>query len=217
MANIEKYSNHFLGQGSAGRHPTRQVGRHAALRPLSHLPEGVQAEVHAAAARLHPHRVQAVPLPRVRQTVPAAEPSDAAPEDTHQREAVRLRVLRQELQAADYPQPAPEDTHRREALQVRAMRERLPAKGDPRPAHQDPSGRQAVLLPHAQLQKKIRHRARGQEAHRQPHEPTRSKNPKRLDRFRWEVTEQRHAAKRIDPHYYGEARVVLPAVLRAQF
>lgn len=50
----------------ARRHPTRPLGRHAAVRALPHLPEGVQAEEHAAAARLHTHREPALPLPRVR-------------------------------------------------------------------------------------------------------------------------------------------------------
>lgn len=182
---------------------------------MPHLPEGVQAKVDAAAARMHTYRVEAVSVSGVRQAVQAAVASHAASADTHQREAVRVRVLRSQLSPAHHPQPAPADTHGREAVQVHAVRQGLPPEGDPGPAHQDPPGRPAVLLPDAELPTALRHRARGQETHRQPHEPARGQDAPRLHGLGGLEAGERDVVQRSDAHDGRQAGTVLPAVLRA--
>lgn len=167
---------------STRRDPTRAFCRHAAVRALSDLSEGVQAEVDAAAARLHPHRVAAVPLSGVRQAVSSAVASDATPAHPHEREALRLCLLRAQLPTADDPEPAPAHPHGGEAVQVSAVRQGLQAEGHPGPAHTHPPGRPTVLLSDAELQAKIRDRARGEEAHRQSHEPSRGEGASQLER-----------------------------------
>lgn len=51
---------------ATGCDPARTVGRYAAVRALSHLPEGVQTEEHPAAARLHSHRIATVSVSGMR-------------------------------------------------------------------------------------------------------------------------------------------------------
>lgn len=115
-----------------------------------------------------------------------------------------MRILPSIFPATDDTQPAPAHPHGREAVQVHAVRQGLPAEGHPRPAHAHAPGRPALLLPHAQLPAPLRHRARGEEAHRQPHEPARGQDAARLQDAAAAAARRR-----------GEARAVLPAVLRA--
>lgn len=100
---------------------------------------------------------------------------------------------------------------------MQPVRQGLPPEGHPRPAHPDAPGRPALLLPDAQLPAALRHRARGQEAHRQPHEPARGEGPaqQRRRQARCKRHRQRHAAARPHPLGRRQARDLLPAVLRA--
>lgn len=87
------------------------------------------------------------------------------------------------------------------------MRQGLQAEGHLRPAHTDASRRPAFLLPDAELPAALRHRAGGEEAHRQPHEPARGQGAA--------GRRQQDPAAAAARRRRGEARAVLPAVLRA--
>lgn len=145
----------------------------------------------------------------MRQTIPTTVASHAASAYPHQRKAVRLRVLPPLLPPADDPQPAPPHPHRRETVQMYAMRQRLQAESHSGSAHEDAPRRPAVLLPNAELQATVCDRARGEEAHRQPHEPARGES---AAGGRLEDSPAAAASVRC-----GETRAVLPAVLRAAF
>ncbi|CAM5176734.1 unnamed protein product, partial [Eretmochelys imbricata] len=89
------------------------------------LQEALQHGDLAAGSPAHPHRGAALPLPGLRQGLPAVHPPQGPPAPAHRREALQVRGVRQGLHHRRAAGRAPPHPHRRAPLPLRRLRQGL--------------------------------------------------------------------------------------------